>query len=407
MKMRAGGASCRPDIADDVALLHPATPAHASAELAEMRVSRRDLLVVLDTDIVAITVLAADLFDHAIAGGIDRRPGGGREVHARMHLAEPQDGVTAHAEFRGNARAIDRRAEQRLTDALALPVEVIDDAVARLVAVQLHLLAAERQRRIQDIAVTGRRTLIGEVALVHHLELVARLDVALEVHVVGVSADHRRHDRDRNADAGAGLEQAAVDHGGCRRLAPLQRLIDRCGLVPFAFDAGHRNGALGIRLQLQTHEPPVRTGFLLEQQSDFLADLKPARIEDASQSLDGVMGIDLGNSGTDQEAQQRVATADLDNLAVQVRQRFRLPFFGKGFIQRFRQRGSLLNRSPGIVYRILRRGHLDRMQRGRLIVQIDQCRSCLRRCRCRIDGRSGGMVIRIFPSRGGEIGHAC
>src|SRR5687768_6984853 len=128
-----------------------------------MSVSRRDLLVVLDANIVAVTALVADLFDHTVAGGVNRRPGGGREVHARMHLAEPQDGVTPHAEFRGNPRTIDRRAQQRLTDALTLPVKVINDAVARLVAVQLHLPAAESQRRIQDITVTGRRTLIGEV----------------------------------------------------------------------------------------------------------------------------------------------------------------------------------------------------------------------------------------------------
>src|SRR3954468_5597277 len=108
-----------------------------------MGIRRLDLLVVLDADIVAVTVLRADLLDHAIAGGIDRRSDRGREVHARVHLAEPLDRMQAYAELRRNASTIDRRAQQRLADTFTLPVEVIDDTVARLVAVQLHLLAAQ------------------------------------------------------------------------------------------------------------------------------------------------------------------------------------------------------------------------------------------------------------------------
>src|SRR4051812_42051574 len=50
MEVRPGGAPRRPVIADNITLLNPTTPAHVLPELAEMRVSRLDLLVVLHAD---------------------------------------------------------------------------------------------------------------------------------------------------------------------------------------------------------------------------------------------------------------------------------------------------------------------------------------------------------------------
>ena len=84
------------------------------------------------------------------------------------------------------------------------------------------------------------------------------------------------------------------------------------------------------------------------------------------------MGVDPGDRSIDQQTQQRVATADLHHLAVQVRQSLRLSFFGKRLIQRVRQRGAVTGRCSGVLHRILPDGGRDRMRAGGFLVEIDQ-----------------------------------
>src|SRR3546814_13900334 len=91
VQMRSGRKTGRSDIADDLALGHPIALLQPLGEAAHMGVGGGNGPGMAEADIVAIALVPADAVDHAVAGGVDRRAGGGGEVDAAMHAAVPQD----------------------------------------------------------------------------------------------------------------------------------------------------------------------------------------------------------------------------------------------------------------------------------------------------------------------------
>src|SRR6185312_9996142 len=167
--------------------------------------------VVFQADIFAVAAFPADLFDHAVAGGENRRAVGGRPVHAGVHLGIAEDRMAATAEAGTHDGAVDRLADQELLRAFAGLVIKVDDGIVRgLKAVVFFGLAADGQSGIQHFGffvVGGAFVLAGEV----NVEGIARLHLALEVDVIGIDADHVLDDGGRHLVAHRSLVDALVE----------------------------------------------------------------------------------------------------------------------------------------------------------------------------------------------------
>src|SRR5262249_54817285 len=90
MKMRSGGAACRTDEADHVALLDPGARRDPRREGGKMAIHRGDLgrrgsRRVLDLDPVAVAASQLGAQYDAVPGGTDRRAQPGREIDALVH----------------------------------------------------------------------------------------------------------------------------------------------------------------------------------------------------------------------------------------------------------------------------------------------------------------------------------
>src|SRR4029453_5974836 len=130
----------------------PAPPAalagfHALGERRHMAVGGFIAVIVFQADIFAVAAFPADLLDHAIAGGEDRRAVGRRPVNAGVHLGVAEDRMAAAAEARTHDGVVDGFADQELLRALAgLIVEVDDRIVSGLEPVVFLGFAADRER---------------------------------------------------------------------------------------------------------------------------------------------------------------------------------------------------------------------------------------------------------------------
>ena len=107
---------------------------------------------VADADVFAVAAFPADLFDRAVAGGVDRRAERRRPVDAGVHLVIAEQRMVAGAEAGPHDAGRDRLAHQELLRALAGLVVVVDDAVVGgLEAIELLDLAAGGQRGEQHV----------------------------------------------------------------------------------------------------------------------------------------------------------------------------------------------------------------------------------------------------------------
>src|SRR5258708_35227035 len=118
MQLRAGGPSGLARVADDVALRHARAASHG--EPAEMRIHGRVLSVVATDPPVAVAALDAGEFDPRVAGGThtcSRRRG---IVGALVRAPALLNRMAPHAEARADARELERRAQKRLAQVLAI-----------------------------------------------------------------------------------------------------------------------------------------------------------------------------------------------------------------------------------------------------------------------------------------------
>src|SRR5215468_9896814 len=88
-------------------------------------------------------------------------------------------------------------------------------------------MPAEGEGGEGDIARLGEIAGIVQIAVIDDLELVARLQIALEVDVVAEGADDVGHDGDRHALVLARLEEAGMDDAGGARALDIEGQILR------------------------------------------------------------------------------------------------------------------------------------------------------------------------------------
>src|SRR5438045_9197644 len=119
MQMRPRREAAHPAIADEFTLAYRLAFVHPAGKRAEVAVSGRVLLMMLDLDVVAIAGNPAGAGHDAVARGIHRGPDRSAEIDAAMHPAIAEDRVMSHAEAGGDASAVDRSAKKRLSDGFA------------------------------------------------------------------------------------------------------------------------------------------------------------------------------------------------------------------------------------------------------------------------------------------------
>src|SRR5579883_2677000 len=152
MQVRPGRLAGHPDIPDHLALMDLMTRDRSGGNPAHMAVSGLHRAAVPYADIATITTSPAGDLDGAVARRIDGRPGGNREIDAFVHARISENRVHPHAEAGGEARAVDRRAQQAFAHALAVGTVEIDAAVGTAEAVNRMLLARERQLGKEKVA---------------------------------------------------------------------------------------------------------------------------------------------------------------------------------------------------------------------------------------------------------------
>src|SRR5579872_5787441 len=211
MDMGAGRLPGRTDKADDLTLPDAFPYFDTLGERRHMSVSRLVSVVVLDLDVFAVAAFPARGFDHAVAGGENRRAVGGRPIDAGVHLDVTEDRMAAAAEARAHDGVVDRLADQEFLRAFAGLVIVIDHRVVRgLEAVIFLGFAADRERSKKNfgfVAVGAAVVFAGE----EDVERIARLHLALEVDVVGIDPDHVLDHVLRHLVAQRGLVNALIE----------------------------------------------------------------------------------------------------------------------------------------------------------------------------------------------------
>src|SRR5262245_62891308 len=120
--MRAGGEARGADVADHLALGDARAPGDAGGEAREVAVPGRRLrLVAQDHEVAVAAAVTARELDHAVAGRLDPRAGGSAVVDPAVRPPGAEHRVKARAaEAGGDARQLDRRAQERLADVPAV-----------------------------------------------------------------------------------------------------------------------------------------------------------------------------------------------------------------------------------------------------------------------------------------------
>src|SRR3546814_6028647 len=91
--------------------------------------------------------------------------------------------MLAHAEARGQAGAVDRRAHQRAAHGSALGRVEVGAAVGALIVEELGAAARQRHGGEQQLARAHHGAVVVDEDLIEELEGVALLDLALEIDV--------------------------------------------------------------------------------------------------------------------------------------------------------------------------------------------------------------------------------
>jgi len=211
MQVRACRAARAADKTDYVALIDARALMQAAGKAAHMRVSRLEPSVVFEADIAAVTALIPDFLHDAAARCEYRRSRCRAEIDALVHFRVPEQGMHPHAVTGRDTAAVKRRAHQGTLGALAFFVEIIGRAVRKSDAVERFDFALDFQGGVNNDALSHGRAVFGRRLVVEDFELVARVNVALEVDVVRIGPDHGRHNAPWHALAGPGFIQRRFD----------------------------------------------------------------------------------------------------------------------------------------------------------------------------------------------------
>src|SRR3546814_6430436 len=101
VQVRPGGAAGGADVADDLALLHAGALGDALGDALHVGVRGLVGRAVAQAHVLPVAAVAAGVVDDAVAGGIDRRAAGGREVSALVLPRVAEERMLSHAEARG------------------------------------------------------------------------------------------------------------------------------------------------------------------------------------------------------------------------------------------------------------------------------------------------------------------
>ncbi len=279
-----------------------------------MRISGLVFGTVLDADVIAVAAIGPGLHDGAVAGGVDRRPGGRREVDALVHLRIAEDGMAALAVAGRQARAVHRCAQQGLAHRFAGSIVVVGVAARIRIAVNGDRGTRKGQAGVENVAVAHRPPLLVHVAFEHYFETVARLDVTLEVDVVGEGADHLDKGLHRNAGLARRFEEAGLDGAAEARELARRLVFDLTGGEAVCIAPG---ADLTVGLGVQRNAPEGAfsdaIGRAFEGDRHLLADLQIAWVVDLPQRGDGLMRLGAAHAGALQQVHQGIAAVDLNH----------------------------------------------------------------------------------------------
>src|SRR5262249_60850958 len=102
VKVRAGRDAGRTDEADALALPHARASYCAFGKSRHVAVSGLVTIGVAQTHVFAVAGFPTDLFDRAVAGGVDRRAEWRGPVDARVHAHGAEDRMFARSERRAH-----------------------------------------------------------------------------------------------------------------------------------------------------------------------------------------------------------------------------------------------------------------------------------------------------------------
>src|SRR5262249_59629607 len=109
------------DVSDDLALVHAGAGLQPAGISGHVTVGGLIAVGVTQAHVFAVSGFPADLFDRAVAGGVDRRSVGGCPIDAGVHFHVAEDRVAADAEARTHHAKRHRLAEHEFLRTLAPP----------------------------------------------------------------------------------------------------------------------------------------------------------------------------------------------------------------------------------------------------------------------------------------------
>lgn len=148
MKMWAGRPAGLANIADGFALPDASTLANSVAEAREVGIQGGVLIVVLEDDYIAVTILFADKIHRGIGCRPDRGAGGGGIINALVGAPSLQDGVEASAETGADSGKLKRRTKKGFLQGFSVRSQVAASVVAlRVPECSVHLSGVDEFRR--------------------------------------------------------------------------------------------------------------------------------------------------------------------------------------------------------------------------------------------------------------------
>lgn len=215
--------------------------------------------------------------------------------------------MPAHAEAGGEPRTIERRAQEATGQGAAIRVIPGGIAIGFDMAPDAEFTAGQDEGGVEQLAMAEQVAIRGAQPFEGHGDAIARLDVALEVDLMGQRADQGMGKRRGHAGAGQGQIDAADDG----RLDAREVALAGDDLLlhhPAIALSTERDGAARGGLDLQREEGIVPVGG--EAEADLLPDGEAAGREDGGKGADGLMRLGLADTGAGEQLPQRVAAAD-------------------------------------------------------------------------------------------------
>src|SRR5256885_12872318 len=144
MQVRASGPSGLADEADSIVLRYLCAAVHAGGDTAQVRIGRGILAAMAEKHDVAVAAFHSGELDHAIPHRAHARAHRRGVIDALMRAPGLRKGMPAHAETRAHAGELQRRAQERLAQILAVRRVVASAEVNRAIDPALvHELRSE------------------------------------------------------------------------------------------------------------------------------------------------------------------------------------------------------------------------------------------------------------------------